>query len=463
MIADLLQRDVILRCLEDMQTVVATDNDESLNPDERVEIVAALQTAEQLEKQESSGQQGFDEPGDGRRRVSATLDDRFFISHDPVVCLLQSAIEERISTEYPDRILKPESTSRSDRRSDAGDVATTDECLREPLVLWDRAERRLFNKFSITDIRWIRSKVAEGIRHFKGKHPFNSQPAPAVTLPSRARLIVVGDWGSGLPRALKVAQQIRAVLDSGKQEGLDQHLVHLGDVYYSGWPKEYERHFTPHWPVRSEEANEIRSWNLNSNHDMYCGGQGYFGLLRNDVRFALQNKSSFFSLVHPKWKILGLDTAWEHEHGSLYGPQVDWLQEELKDNGRKRLLLSHHQLFSPYEKTKGTLAKQIEPVLARSPAKAWFWGHEHRCLLLDAAHGVEFPRCVGDGGIPVYSRRRPADAYEPPIQYEHSGSFSNGLERWALFGFAVLDFYDEVLNVRYIDENGYQHHRESIA
>ncbi len=39
----------------------------------------------------------------------------------------------------------------------------------------------------------------------------------------------------------------------------------------------------------------------------------------------------------------------------------------------------------------------------------------------------------------------------------------NGLERWALFGFAVLDFNGPKIDVKYIDEDGATYKTEKIA
>jgi hypothetical protein len=74
----------------------------------------------------------------------------------------------------------------------------------------------------------------------------NDRPHP-IEVPEQFRLLVVGDWGTGLPRAQKVAEQMRKVLLKGQADGLTaQHVVHLGDVYYSGWDHEYRRRFLPY-------------------------------------------------------------------------------------------------------------------------------------------------------------------------------------------------------------------------
>lgn len=430
--------------------------------------VALRAVAEAADHEEagSSGQHGY-EPARADRRGGnqpPALDDRSFFSRDPVVSLLQSALEQHLEAAFPDDIETAAAAAPTDRRGGAADVAVT----ARSLAGWESTEggegRRLFGKFQPADVRWISAVVAMGIRKYRGRHAFNPTPAEPVPLKPDTRLVVVGDWGSGLPRARKVADQMRAVVEQGLEDGVEQHVVHLGDVYYSGWKHEYDRRFLPWWPVRSEEADRIGSWSLNANHDMYSGGHDYFDHLLAEPRFARQQRSSMFSLVSPNWQILGLDTGWQD--GELQDPQADWVLEEARaarTSGRRLLLLSHHQLFSAYELPSRKLFEQLRPALETERIGAWFWGHEHRCMQFDPIDHVDAGRCVGHGGVPVYMAHGANDSYPAPGSYEYRAYLADGLERWALFGFAVLDFHGQKIDVRYIDENGYQHRSETIG
>ncbi|HKQ50374.1 MAG TPA: metallophosphoesterase [Phycisphaerae bacterium] len=286
-------------------------------------------------------------------------------------------------------------------------------------------------------------------------------------MPDRVRLVLVGDWGTGLPRAQAVAAQMRIKIDEALAQGVSVHVIHLGDVYYSGWGREYKKRFLPYWPVRAGEAQRVGSWCLNANHDMYSGGYGYFGDALGDPRFAAwQNDghkpTSFFSLVNAHWKILGLDTGWDN--AGLKDPQNQWLEDELRSaGGRKTLLLSHHQLFSAFDEVASTLVKKVTPILSRNPVTAWFWGHEHRCMSFAAHANVKFGRCVGDGGVPVYQWHKESDPYPPPGLYEHRRFILNGLERWAYMGFAVLDLTNDKIEAKYVDDKGIEHRRETIS
>ncbi len=255
---------------------------------------------------------------------------------------------------------------------------------------------------------------------------------------------------------------MRRVVEQGLAAGLDQHVVHLGDVYYSGTEREYRRRFLPYWPVDESEVDRVGSWSLNANHDMYSGGHGYFEVLLGDPRFARHEGSSYFSLHNDDWQVLGLDTGWED--GGLQDPQSEWVDATLGAGDRKGMLLSHHQLFSAYKPdVRATLEPKLRGVLDADRVRAWFWGHEHRCMLYEPYEHVAAARCIGHGGVPVYMWRSQDEPCPPPGTYEYRGRIVDGLQRWALFGFAVLDFDGPRLHVRYIDETGYEHHSEDLS
>jgi hypothetical protein len=289
--------------------------------------------------------------------------------------------------------------------------------------------------------------------------------------------VIVGDWGSGLPRAIEVAKhmgdRVREALAAGRQA----HVLHLGDVYYSGDPSEYARRFLApgYWPVTSELANAgVTSWALNGNHDMYSGGYGFFDtMLGDDDRFAHQRSpdgkgTSFFRLKNAFWDIAGLDTSWDAnvlslgQKGVLHDPQAAVLERWAQESDRKLMLLSHHQLVSGYDLGDlGTvLPYKLEPLLKSGRIGAWLWGHEHRCMAF-AAGAVPVMRCIGHGGIPTAaaSMREPVPR---PGTWQESASFKDRDGTWNRFGFAVLDFNDAAATLTYYDDGGAQTRTESL-
>lgn len=459
MIAQILNREFVLQQLDDVVKELGTLKTKHGVPlrkdfpevdDQSITALheAAAATIER-EKKESSGQ-----PGDASelRSGAAPIDDFSFVSRDPLVSNLQSALETYFVEKEPHRLAA--TGVQDDRRGGRAPVVTD-----QTIVRWQPRRtsdgRRLFNRFSTLDAGWVACKTAERWRKRNGPHHFVPEPKQSVPVSDRVRLILVGDWATGIPRARQVAAAIRAELDQGKRDGLEQHVVHLGDTYYAGWGEEYQRRFLPYWPVDDWEADSIGSWSLNGNHDMYSGGHGYYEVLLQDKRFRRQNGSSVFSLQNSKWQILGLDTAY-YDHDLK--DQTGWIQQQLTQSDHKLMFLSHHQLFSSYENGGPKLEQKLAGTLATDRVRVWFWGHEHRCVFYKPYLHVEFARCVGHGGVPVYMWHSKNAAYPAPAFYEYRDRLARKLEPWAYMGFAVLDFDGPKINVRYINENGKRHY-----
>jgi len=328
-------------------------------------------------------------------------------------------------------------------------------------------DEEIFRQFGPCDPRWMETKLAEGWAMIEGRPDFPDTPAPPVRLASDARIVVVGDWGTGLPGAQAVAQQMRRWMDAGR--GREQHVVHLGDVYYSGWREEYETRFLPYWPVQRDDSG-VLSWALNGNHDMYSGGHGYFGFLLRDPRFrghwrddpAKSVPSSYFSIENDQWQILGLDSGYaDHD---LAGTQQRWLAEKLQ-TGRRTMLLSHHQPFSGYDGVVGQLMtdKVRAAVPPERPLDAWIWGHEHRCTIYADSPKpyLRFGACIGNGGVPQALPDPPLSAPPAPDDPQHAAltwaydadELAAGTN-WLRFGFAVLDFDAADVKITFVDEHG---------
>ena len=393
-----------------------------------------------------------------RRSGELTLtkqDQTAYIPRSPELSNLQSAIEAYFLKERRDVV---EDVGENTERRGA-----TPSPAGQKLRIWEvDDDRRLFRRFEQTDIRWINSLFAEGFRKFRGRHPFVERPARATPIrlgDDNVRLVIVGDWGSGIPRAQKLARAMRRELES--VQGWERHVIHLGDVYYSGWKYEYDQRFLNYWPVHKDEAEVIGSFNLNGNHDMYSGGWDYFDHALADRRFAhWQGPSSLFQLENRFWQFFGMDTS--HEDGGLAGTQIEWMLEK-NQAGRKTALLSHHQYCSAYEEPPKTLIEKIAPVLSKMKVTAWLWGHEHRCLSYKDVDGIRFPRCLGHGGVPVYQTRGAFDPLPKPGDWEYREYIDGGIELWAKFGFATLDLQGDTIYMRYLDEDGLEVRNEVLS
>ena len=359
-----------------------------------------------------------------------TQGEQAYLPRSPAVSLLQSTLTDCITSRFED-LVKP---------LPPGESSFADFALREGDV---------FRKFGPCDARWVESVISKGLSFLHNKPDFIDDP-PDVAIADDVRLVVVGDWGTGLAGAQAVGRQMAAKIEEGRRENREVHILHLGDVYYSGWKEEYEARFMPYWPVRSA-AEAVPSWALNGNHDMYSGGHGYFGYLLRDPRFAGQRGSSYFCLENSNWQLLGLDSAFVDN--DLAGKQAEWVAGK-QGEPRKTMLLTHHEPFSAFIDV-GTppLVKRLEQAFRVRPVEAWLWGHEHRCCTYDPEPRayLGFGSCIGHGGVPVLHEKGdpPAGVAWRAEQYEDVVG-----DEWQLFGFAVLDFDGPKIDIRYYSQLG---------
>jgi len=214
----------------------------------------------------------------------------------------------------------------------------------------------------------------------------------------RLSLALVGDWGTGLPSSRAIAGHMTALKPA--------FTIHLGDVYYSGTTGEVKSRFLPDWP-----AGTIGTFAINSNHEMYAGGEGYFGITLKQDPFRLQ-KASYFCLSTPGWQIIGLDSAYDasdllYQKGRLSEAQIGWLKAQLAEGarrGQRSIVLTHHNPLpaggsGPDEGLLNQMVEAANP----NPFDFWYWAHEHVAgrFAPFGAPGRQFlGRCVGHGGVP---------------------------------------------------------------
>jgi hypothetical protein len=220
-------------------------------------------------------------------------------------------------------------------------------------------------------------------------------------LPDRARVAVVGDWGTGQAAAKKVLSQITA--------RKPDVVIHLGDVYYAGTTFEDDTYFYQPWSQILDLPNrKIPTYTLAGNHDMYCGGCPYYQLIDR-----LGQPASYFCLRNDHWQFLAMDTSL-HDSNPVHSGQVatyledtelEWHKHQLSTAGRRRtVLLSHHPLFTAYDDIEGhevnlRFHPQVAPLLEN--IALWLWGHEHNFVVYGPYLGVERARCIGHGAFPM--------------------------------------------------------------
>jgi hypothetical protein len=259
---------------------------------------------------------------------------------------------------------------------------------------------------------WIKS-LFDHVDRRKAHAQVRPTTADAAALPDTAKLALTADWGTGLYGAPLIANEIR------KRAPFDL-LMHLGDIYYSGTREEVQERFLAPWP---KDAGAL-SRTLNSNHEMYSGGEGYFEVALP----ALNQTSSYFAFQNGHWLLVGLDTAYvDHD---MDGEQVAWLNLVIDRaraaNGgvaKKLVLFSHQQPWSRLDNQGPKLQQALRHLLDAKAVTAWYWGHEHQCVVYDAhpRFGL-FGRCLGNGGIPEVRKRdvkaAPVDRSVGPVAWK---------------------------------------------
>jgi hypothetical protein len=320
------------------------------------------------------------------------------------------------------------------------------------------------------DYHWITEFLTELTTHLIRRVLFTiPRGAPRIVdLAPHARLILVGDWGTGGDQALAVAAQMRNQIDAAGERQV--HVVHLGDVYYAGTCWEAQHRFLDHWPVHPQEtAPRVRSWCLNGNHDMYSAGEGLFKKILADDRFRHQRTqqdqvTSEFHLRNHDWDIVGLDTSWKFHltdirggEGHLQKRQSRWLEAGLVGASRRRMLLSHHQPFTDRDDGAGVvevgnLLEATAPLRQGRDIDAWFWGHEHRLITYRDRFGVHYGACMGHGAVLEEPAKAPA-AGAGEDEFRATFTDDDG-DEWRMPGFAVVDLDGPTATVRYIDMNG---------
>jgi hypothetical protein len=274
----------------------------------------------------------------------------------------------------------------------------------------------------VCDVAW-RTTFDEYLEFFgpsgkRNKIPYirpASVGSGVITIQPNARVAIVGDWGTGAQPAIQLLGQINT-------EEPDI-VVHLGDIYYSGTPLECQKNFAePVERILRANGRNPNVFTLSGNHDMYCGGVGYYDLIGKLNAAPFTQPASFFCLrtTDERWQLLGMDTGL-HDYSPMHvgdtvtflePDELEWHRERIKEFSGNTVLLSHHQLFSAYSAIGPTVAGKRSPLNPKlydafktlaSPEKvaAWFWGHEHTLSIYEPFAGLARGRCVGHGAVPT--------------------------------------------------------------
>jgi hypothetical protein len=310
-------------------------------------------------------------------------------------------------------------------------------------------------------VRWAKALVEYALQE---KAPFPVCPPsdpPELThaIADDAVIAIAGDWGTHNPASARIGESMAALRPT--------YTVHLGDVYYAGTDDE-ERKFVEDWPSGTKGA-----FTLNSNHEMYSGGQGYFSIALRSEKFEKQTYS-YFALHNASWLFVGIDSAYHatkvgfvpYQIGHLRAddPQVAWLRRLLRhplaktrDGQPKRLcLFSHHHALEP-NGSETELFNEVRAALEGRIPDFWYWGHVHGAAAYEVPYGeMRFRgRLVAHGGVPYLSELDPKnDAAAHIVWAERPHGDTPGPNGFAVLrlgpdGSIVESFHDETGAVQY--------------
>ena len=375
-------------------------------------------------------------------------DRRSYIPRDMMLSLFQAQHDEHLGRDRPERLTT---------------TATPRPMASSTLAAFGTAEP--FSEGHGIDLGFVvgflRSLPGHLLRRVFFRLP-RDEPREHV-LDDDARIVVVGDWGTGEGLALEVGERMReAIAGAGDRQ---VHVVHLGDVYYAGTPHEARTRFLDPWPVTADPRHF--SWCLNGNHDMYSAGEGITGVTLDDPRFAGHRTrrgavTTEFLVANRHWSLIGVDTSWRFRWldprgraGHLGRRQMRWIRRHVEsDAARRTVLFSHHQPFTHGDdgvEPRGNLLDRTQPLRDAGRLTAWFWGHEHKLIAYGARDGVGYATCMGHGAI----LEAPAAVPPHPGEFDHTFTDHEGLT-WRVPGFAVLDLDGPTMTVRYLDRDGAQ-------
>lgn len=307
-------------------------------------------------------------------------------------------------------------------------------------------------KYQQLDPGWAEAFAVFLETFFTGTHNFIANPA-TITIPDKAQIGLVGDWGTG---SLDVSGNPSPSTDVGNHLKLLQTdlTIHLGDVYYSGTGDQEKHNLVLRWPRGVQGALA-----LNSNHEMYSGAKPYFDAIQG-APFGMQNGCSYFVVENSNWVIVGLDSAyfsaWEqlYMNGSLGpagGTQVIFLQQQVA-KGKKVIVLTHHNGLTDDGSANNGLWDEVMSAFAPNAGpEYWYYGHEHVGAVYTPFGANVLCRCCGHGALPWGEAS--ALANNPRVVWHEINKPSPNDIR-VFNGFAVLRLDGPNIQETFYDENG---------
>jgi hypothetical protein len=270
---------------------------------------------------------------------------------------------------------------------------------------------QLDEAWSLAVVSYIYYYLLDGKKAIPGITPatINIPDQPSLTI------AVMGDWGTGSWQDGKYDSPSVFVGNAIRSLNPDITL-HLGDVYYSGFFFEETERLLKTFPAGSKY-----NFTLNSNHEMYDGGHGYFGTALKSPLFTVQKNTGYFVINYADWVLVALDSAYYDEsffvmQGGLNEGQQAFVQKLNIGSDKKVIVFTHHTalLTDGSDINNATsftnLFSAVFIALNQRYPDFWYYGHTHNGIVYNDKsvtknYNTAFNRhpqirCIGHGAIP---------------------------------------------------------------
>ncbi len=263
-----------------------------------------------------------------------------------------------------------------------------------------------FGKYNLFDFGWLEIIKNYILVHIGLETLDEFKTSPSTQNFSNGHEItinLVGDFGTGVWQdGTQPKCPAQLIQDQMTLHKSDIH-IHLGDIYYSGTTEECKNNFLATWC-----NGKLGSYNLNGNHDLYSGDQGYFDIVLKDQAFKIQNETSYFSFIIDEWLFLGLDTSYySTSHFCTEGRlidenQINFIRTQIENHKGRIAIITHHGPISSDGSEQLDLWNDIRSLMKSDP-DVWYYGHIHHAIVFNTTAignvNTKF-RCMGNGALP---------------------------------------------------------------
>jgi len=190
------------------------DAENDLTQGDVEEMIAGLQKLDRDEPEEG-GESFWNPPTD------------LWMPHDSDAAIFQSVLDAYYRQN--DSVVEDDSVF--------GEALNNDPLVSENLGRWPTDEDRARGHFQLNwrDPRWCHYVKAKAIKLRRGPAPFPTNNDAPIPLADNAKVVLFGDWASGIPKARQVATEIwHSHLRPAPHPDQQLHAIHLGDTYYAG-------------------------------------------------------------------------------------------------------------------------------------------------------------------------------------------------------------------------------------